>query len=164
MENTIVINKFLSYLSINAKETDDTLLAYAVMSELEIEGITLTTERKNHSQLYNFLNTLDIVHCRIAIENKEFLCKVGKSSNQYVLTVIKDEIKEDIKCDKILTTEDVLNTVNKLTSNNSVENIKFRKHINSILTPDFFKNYFDKFSDCVEVEEWLVNYRDNWNW
>lgn len=152
----IVLNKFVSYLYLDKEKTSKEYEAYVAMSELEIEGETISFIKKSQPNLIKALNNKEVIDCKIAITNEVFKCKViEKTSNQFTLEVLQET---SLKVSK----NNTLQMVIDMTSNDTVENIKFRKHIYSILTDDFFNSYFNEFSDMNEVNKWLVNYRDNW--
>lgn len=154
MENQIIINKFVDYLSVVEQETDINLLAVIVMSELEIEGFTLTTTKKLQKELSNILRSQSIVNCRNAIDNVSFKCNVKIDNNKYILNVIADEDK--------LTLDDFL----ELLDDKFGWDQEFTKHIKNIMNSGFYNAYFNS-NECLNeqyAEQWLDNYKNKWNW
>lgn len=158
MNKLIVLDKFVSYLKINNEITDPTYEAYAAMSELMIEGFNVSLNNSNLKDLIAYINANDVVNCKIAITNEIFQCKViKKTANQYYLEVLSESLDN---VDDKLTIKYVFNKIDNLI-NDKIVDYDFKKHLQSIITNDFFNSYF---SDDVEVDEWLIHYYNNWNW
>ena len=156
MENQIFIKKFVNYLNIEEDKTDLDLNAVIAMSELLIEDVCVNFTKKEQKQLVNILNSNQVVNCKNTIDDITFKCRVSKSSNNYILTVVNEE--EDNR----LTHDDFM----VLLSNNYCLDKDFIKHIDSIMTKDFFNAYFDSSEQMNEqyALAWLDNYKTKWTW
>lgn len=154
MDNKISINKFVDYLSVNEQDTDIDLFAVIVLSELEIEGFTLTTTKKLQKELSNILRSQSIVNCRNAINDVSFKCNVKIDNNKYILNVIADNDK--------LTLDDFL----QILDDKFGWDQDFTKHIKSIMNSGFYNAYFNSSEYLNEqyAEDWLNNYKNKWNW
>ena len=158
MNKIIVLDKFVSYLKVNNEITDTTYEAYAAMSELMIEGFNVSLNNSNLKDLIAYLNNNDVVNCKIAITNEIFQCKVAKkTANQYFLEVLQEPLE---LVNNKLTIQYVFKKIDNLINANVVD-YDFKKHLQSIITNDFFNSYF---SEEDEVDEWLIHYYNNWNW
>jgi hypothetical protein len=155
-QNQIFIKKFVNYLNIEEDKTDLDLNAVIAMSELLIEDVGVNFTKKEQKQLVNILNSNQVVNCKNTIDDITFKCRVSKSSNNYILTVVNEE--EDNR----LTHDDFM----ILLSTNYCLDKDFIKHIDSIMTKDFFNAYFDSSEQMNEqyALAWLDNYKTKWTW
>ena len=156
MKNQIFIKKFVNYLNIEENKTDLDLSAIIAMSELEIENISISFAKKDNSALVNILNANEFVNCKNTIDDIYFKCKVSKSSNNYILTIVNEEEENRLTHDDFMI----------LLSNNYCLDKDFIKHIDSIMTRDFFNAYFNSSEQMNEMYalNWLDNYKTKWTW
>lgn len=155
-QNQIFIKKFVNYLNIEEDKTDLDLNAVIAMSELLIEDVGVNFTKKEQKQLVNILNSNQVVNCKNTIDDISFKCKVSKSSNNYILTIVNEEEENRLTHDDFMI----------LLSNNYCLDKDFIKHIDSIMTKDFFNAYFDSSEQMNEMYAlaWLDNYKTKWTW